>query len=227
MKPDLMQVDIYIYIFGCLVHQHGSKVTFKWISRCCLVISTMLQQVCLLFKGSLGKATSHHLRLLDLRRGWENPQMVVICKGIPSQIAHLVPLIPCWMKWHKWNVDSIYPNFKGKFQVDIMSFSSYLEMKYSIFFEWAIFKTLDKVTFHYRIYAQLDGFFIPGLYNIPIPTDLGRNHQRKVIPRVILPNQTVGFLMSIFGKWNERIICKLFLFAYYKPSNVCWLCEFF
>ena len=85
------------------------------------------------------------------------------------------------MKWHKWNVGSIYPNFKGKFQVDIMSFSSYLEMKYSIFFEWAIFKTFATVTFHYRIYAQLDGSFI--LHVQQIPTDLGRKAPTKSHPK--------------------------------------------
>ena len=109
-----------------------------------------------------------------------------------------------------------------------MSFSFYLEMKYSMCSNKQFSKPLTQ--WHSII---LVGFmhnwkgFLSLDYTTSIPTDLGRNHQRKVIPRVILPNQTVGFLMSIFGKWNEQIICKLFLFAYYKPSNVCRLCEFF
>lgn len=46
------------------------------------------------------------------------------------------------------------------------------------------------------------------------------------IPRVTLPNQTVGFLMSIFGKWNEQIICKLFfshVLQTIKCMSVVWV----
>lgn len=155
--------------------------------------------------------------------------MVVICKGILPQIAHLVPfiMIPCWMKRQKWNVDSIYPNFKGKFQVDIMSFSSYLEMKYSIFFEWAIFKTFATVTFHYRIYAQLDGSFI--LHFQQIPTDLGRKAPTKSHPkgdtsnvcrlceffrvfRGVLGMKTSSLLCFLGGLWHCQIVA-LNLFA--------------
>lgn len=118
-KPQWSRISCkWIYIYRCSVHQHGSKITFKCISRCWLVIIYIYLPCYNKFvycsKDPWERQRVHHLRLLDLRRGWENPQMMVICKGIFPQIAHLVPFIPCWMKRQKWNVDSIYPNFKGK-----------------------------------------------------------------------------------------------------------------
>ena len=94
------------------------------------------------------------------------------------------------------------------------------------FFEWTIFKTFATVTFHYRIYAQLDGFFIPGLYNIHTHRFGSKTTNEKSSQGWYFPTKQFGCWWAFLGNEMNKSFA-LFSFAYCKPSNVCRLCEFF
>lgn len=151
--------------------------------------------------------------------------MVVICKGILPRIAHLVPFIPCWMKWHKWNVRSIYPNFKGKFQVDIMSLSSYLEMKYSIFFKLIMFK--NPCWWHSTIGFMHNWMGFSTLtYNIHTHRFGSKSTNEKSSQGWHFPTKQLASWWVFFAKWNEQIICKLFfvrVLQTIKCMSVVWV----